>query len=286
MDFQQLKSFIQVAECRSITKAADILFLSVSALKQQMATLEAEVGVRLLIRSPKGVTLTPAGKYFHEKVSKLTSGMNDIIFETRNINTDMSKAVYIGFRHMKIIDYMYPEFVMSFMKAHPDITVTLVDMNETSYKNVDLLICDYLGSPEFPKFYPLRAMPVQCIMSGAHPLASRKALQLQDLQEYHLTVPPMPVLKSLTPELARAMTERKLMHEETLLNKDIIYMNLIPSDHILLTFGDEKYLSSVLVQIPLEGYSVDYGIRTRNEISKPVVQTFLDEMTRFYKEHK
>ncbi len=286
MDFQQLKSFIQVAECRSITKAADSLFISVSALKQQMDTLETDIGVRLFIRSPKGMTLTPAGKYFYDKVSKLTNGLNDIIFETRNINTDTSKAVYIGFRHMKITDYLYPEFLMSFFKAHPDITVTLVDMNETSYKNVDLLICDYIGSPEFSEYYPLRTMPVQCIMSGSHPLARKSAVSVQDLKEYHLIVPPMPILKSLTPELSKAMTENKLMYEETLLNKDIIYMNLIPSDNILLTFGDEKYLNSVLVQIPLEGYSIDYGIHTRKDILKPVVQTFLDAMVSFYEGHK
>ncbi|MCD8307467.1 MAG: LysR family transcriptional regulator [Clostridia bacterium] len=286
MDFQQLKSFIQVAESRSITKAADLLFMSVSALKQQMDTLEAEVGVPLLIRSPKGVTLTPSGKYFYGKVSRLTNGLNDIIFETRNINTDTSKAVYIGFRHMKIMDYLYPEFIMSFFKSHPDITVTLVDMNETSYKNVDLLICDYIGFPEFSEYYPLRTMPVQCIMSGSHPLASKTAISIQDLRKYHLIVPPMPILKSLTPELAKATTEMKLIYEETLLNKDIIYINLIPSDNILLTFGDEKYLNSVLVQIPLEGYSIDYGIHTRREITKPVVRTFLDAMVSFYESHK
>ncbi|MCD8286011.1 MAG: LysR family transcriptional regulator [Clostridia bacterium] len=286
MDFQQLKSFIQVAECRSITKAADLLFLSVSALKQQMDTLEAEVGVQLLNRSPKGVSLTPSGKYFYENVSKLTYGLNDIIFETRNINTDTSKAVYIGFRHMKIMDYLYPEFLMSFFKSHPDITVTLVDMNETSYKNVDLLICDYIGFPEFSEYYPLRTMPVQCIMSGSHPLACKTALSIQALKDYHLIIPPMPVLKSLTPELAKGIADMKLMYEETLLNKDIIYMNLIPSCNIQLTFGDEKYLNSVLVQIPLEGYSIDYGIRTRKEISKPVVKTFLDAMVSFYGEHR
>ncbi|MCD8295489.1 MAG: LysR family transcriptional regulator [Clostridia bacterium] len=286
MDFQQLKSFIRVAECRSITKAADLLFLSVSALKQQMDTLEQDVGVRLFIRSPKGMTLTPAGKYFYEKVSKLTNGLNDIIFETRNINTDTSKAVYIGFRHMKITDYLYPEFLNRFFKDHPDISVTLVDMNETSYKNVDLLICDYIGFPEFSEYYPLRSMPVQCIMSGSHPLASRSTISIRDLKDYHLIVPPVPIFKSLTPELTKDMQANKLMYEETLLNKDIIYMNLIPSDNILLTFGDEKYLNSVLVQIPLEGYSIDYGIHTRKEITKPVVKTFLDAMVKFYEEHK
>ncbi len=286
MDFQQLKSFIHVAKCGSITKASDLLFISVSALKQQMDSLETEIGVTLFNRSPKGMSLTPAGEYFYEKCEELTTQLNDILWETRNIETDNSTTVYVGFRHMKIADYLYPEFLMAFLKENPEANVMLVDMNENSYSNVDLLICDYLGNAEFEQAYHLRDMPVQCIMNASHPLSQRSEITIEDLQSYNLIVYPMTVLSCLTPALAKALQDKKLSYQETLLNRDVIYMNLIPTDSILLTFGDEKYLNNVLTQIPLKGYSVDYSIHSRKNIRKPIAKKFLDFMVQFYSEHK
>ncbi len=283
MYFQYLESFQKVAECRSMTKASDLLFLSVSALKQQMDSLETEVGAKLLNRSTKGVTLTPAGEYFYEKCAYLTAQWNDILWETRNIGQNSSTTVFVGFRHKKITDYIYPEFLMSFFQDYPNAHVALVDLDQNSYKNVDLLICDYAENPNFKNFYHLRDLPVYCIMNVAHPLADHRTLELEMLQKYHLIVPPLPILRYLEPELVKDLQKQKISVQESELAKEILYMNLLHSDNIILAFGDEKYLNSVLVQVPLGTYHVDYGIKTRGTIKKPLAQTFLDQMVEYYR---
>ena len=66
MQIERLKVFMDVVECMSFTKAAERGFISQSAVSQQIAALEKELDVRLLLRDRKGnVCLTPAGEIFY-----------------------------------------------------------------------------------------------------------------------------------------------------------------------------------------------------------------------------
>ena len=60
-EIRQLRYFVAVAERGSVSQAALDLHLSQSALSEALRKLEVELGVELLARSSRGVTLTPAG---------------------------------------------------------------------------------------------------------------------------------------------------------------------------------------------------------------------------------
>ena len=66
MRLMQLEYFIKVAECGSITKAAQELYLSQPSLTKAISNLEAEYGLQLLERTSKGITVTPRGRDFLE----------------------------------------------------------------------------------------------------------------------------------------------------------------------------------------------------------------------------
>ena len=66
MRFVQLEYFIKIAECGSITKAAQELYVSQPTLTKAIASLEAEYDIKLLERTPKGVRMTPRGGEFLE----------------------------------------------------------------------------------------------------------------------------------------------------------------------------------------------------------------------------
>jgi DNA-binding transcriptional LysR family regulator len=61
VELRQLEYFAAVARHRNFTRAADELYLTQSALSQQVRRLEAELGLELLRRTPAGVALTSAG---------------------------------------------------------------------------------------------------------------------------------------------------------------------------------------------------------------------------------
>ena len=58
MEFQQLRYVLAVAETRHFTRAAQRLYVAQSALSQQVAKLEAEIGAALFVRSSRRVELT------------------------------------------------------------------------------------------------------------------------------------------------------------------------------------------------------------------------------------
>ena len=64
MTIHQLQSFLAVAEKQSFTAAADTLYISQSALSQQIRQLEHQLGFQLFDRSTRQVTLTEAGRSF------------------------------------------------------------------------------------------------------------------------------------------------------------------------------------------------------------------------------
>jgi len=67
MELRQLRYFISVATHRSFTKASEKLYIAQPALSRHMLQLEEEFGVKLLVRTPRGVETTEAGRIFKEK---------------------------------------------------------------------------------------------------------------------------------------------------------------------------------------------------------------------------
>lgn len=65
---KQIKYFQTVVRCGSFTEAAQELYISQSAISQQIQALEQELGVKLLERGNRKFTVTPAGEHFYKKV--------------------------------------------------------------------------------------------------------------------------------------------------------------------------------------------------------------------------
>lgn len=64
MTLQQLKYVIEVARSRSISKAAQSLFISQPSLSNALKELEKEMGITIFLRTNKGIMLTPEGSEF------------------------------------------------------------------------------------------------------------------------------------------------------------------------------------------------------------------------------
>src|SRR5436309_4649618 len=78
MELRHLRYFLAVGEALNFTKAAAQLRVAQPALSRQVQDLEDEIGVDLLKRSPRGVTLTAEGKLFLDEVRELiTAGISN-----------------------------------------------------------------------------------------------------------------------------------------------------------------------------------------------------------------
>jgi DNA-binding transcriptional LysR family regulator len=64
MSFEQVESFVTIAECGSFTAASRRMWISQPPLTRRIHALEDELGGALFVREARGVRLTPAGEAF------------------------------------------------------------------------------------------------------------------------------------------------------------------------------------------------------------------------------
>lgn len=81
MDFQDLRTFVEVADAGGVTAAARRLGLAKAIVSRRLIRLEADLGVQLLARTTRGASLTEAGATFREHAAKLVADF-DIARET------------------------------------------------------------------------------------------------------------------------------------------------------------------------------------------------------------
>ena len=78
MNLNQLKYFVAVAETRSFSLAAEENFITQTAMTQQIRALEDQVGCRLINRSTRPISLTPAGQSFLNDAKLILIRLQDI----------------------------------------------------------------------------------------------------------------------------------------------------------------------------------------------------------------
>jgi LysR family nitrogen assimilation transcriptional regulator len=71
MRFRQLCYFCKIVECKSFSRAPSTIHIAQPALSQQIAELEAVMGLELLHRSARGVRTTEAGEALYREATAL-----------------------------------------------------------------------------------------------------------------------------------------------------------------------------------------------------------------------
>ena len=130
MNIKQIEYFITVADTLNFTKAAEILYVSQSAITKQILSLEEELGVKLLNRTKKEVTLTSAGDIFLNQAYHILSKINETKKIMKSVSLNESSFLRIGYvnglEKTKMIDIIY-----TFYKLNP--ACSLIYDNDLSY---------------------------------------------------------------------------------------------------------------------------------------------------------
>lgn len=96
MEIRELNYFIAVAECGSISKAAQKLFITQPNLSRQLQKLEEELGQKLLIRGNKNAELSDAGKLLYKRAKEITELASKTRDELSSDNGELAGTVSIG----------------------------------------------------------------------------------------------------------------------------------------------------------------------------------------------
>jgi DNA-binding transcriptional LysR family regulator len=123
LDARRLEIYCAVAEEGSFTAAAGRLHLTQSAVSQQIAILERDIGIALVQRVPRGVTLTDAGKLLLERAKILLRDMAGLEQEIRRLANPPTKVKLGVFSTAGA--HLVPKLVQTYRQRHRDTQLVL-----------------------------------------------------------------------------------------------------------------------------------------------------------------
>jgi LysR family nitrogen assimilation transcriptional regulator len=97
MNLRQLQNFIHVVDTGSITRTAHNIGLAQPALTLQIAQMEEELGIQLLLRSSRGVVPTAAGLALYRQARMVQRQMEQLNHVVRGAGTGLAGEVVVGF---------------------------------------------------------------------------------------------------------------------------------------------------------------------------------------------
>ena len=120
MEFRQLRYLLTLAETRNMTRAAEKLYISQSALSHYLKCVEDELGVQLFDRSTNPMSLTQAGRCYMDSARAILLENEQLQKELRDITEHMSGKLVLGSSRDRA-SYMMPRFLPEFARRYPGI---------------------------------------------------------------------------------------------------------------------------------------------------------------------
>jgi DNA-binding transcriptional LysR family regulator len=121
-DITDFRLFVNVAETRSLTRGAERSFLSVPAVSNRIKNLEDTLGVRLLERSPQGVTLTAAGEVYLQHARVVLTELERLTGNLQPFTTGLSGQLKLVGNTTAITEYL-PPVIGDYLATHPDVRI-------------------------------------------------------------------------------------------------------------------------------------------------------------------
>jgi DNA-binding transcriptional LysR family regulator len=128
MELRHLRYFKAVADELNFTRAASRLRVAQSAVSSQIQDLENELGVVLLERSRRRVTLTAAGEAFLEASERILRSVEDASRQARRIGQGEYGTLAVGFIGSQSHEWM-PRVLKRFRAKYPEVEVTLMEIH-------------------------------------------------------------------------------------------------------------------------------------------------------------
>ena len=192
LNVARLRVLKEVAYRGSFSAAAEALSYTQSAVSQQIATLEAEAGMVLLERHPRGVTLTAAGQ-------TLVGHAEGILARLESAEAALAAIAGLRGGRLRMASFptagatLAPIAIAAFSAAYPDVEVTLAEGEPEQIiprllaGELDVaLLFEFAGETmlsEQMTVVDLLEDPMYLALPRGHPLAGKETLRLAELRE-------------------------------------------------------------------------------------------------------
>ncbi|MCY9205082.1 LysR family transcriptional regulator [Bacillus atrophaeus] len=192
MTITQLQVFVKIAETGSFTKAGQALNMTQPAVSHAISAIEAELGVKLIIRDRRnGLMLTDTGKNIlvHsrevlkgiEKVEQVAAAEKGLELGTIHIGTFPSASAHFMPKLISVFKQKYPKLELILHEGTVDevrewLQSRIIDAGILLFPARDM------------EYIPLKKDKMVVVLRDDHPLCSRSAITLNDLDQEPMVV--------------------------------------------------------------------------------------------------
>jgi DNA-binding transcriptional LysR family regulator len=260
MDFEQLRTFLEVCRLRSFSRAAKKLMVTQPAISAQIRTLENEVGARLFDRDGGKVTFTAAGKVFEPFAEHCLQVHNHIMVAIGELHRSPRGELSVSANEATSL-YVLPTVFAQFKRQYSRVGLSIVRADRARTLEYVLSREVDFGIVSLPLKDPrllvdlIHRDEVVLVAPRNHSLAQRESVKVPEIFQHSLLLPKQGRQRELIEDLFRSyeIQPRIAMEVESseLLKRLIVAglgIGFLPRTNVL---GDEK--AGTLQIIKLEG---------------------------------
>ncbi|WP_246624542.1 LysR family transcriptional regulator [Oceanobacter mangrovi] len=291
---KQLRYFAVAGEHQSVTKAAELLYVSQPSISSAILHLEDVTGLKLFVRHhAQGLSLTPQGVEFYRKARNLLQEAESLAQFASSLSTEITGTLKVaGFP--TVTGAVLPRILKGFMDKYPSV---YVDCRELHQKNLieGIQNCDYelgitydMELPASISFEPLVSLPPYAVVSTDHPLANRRSVSMAELAEQPLVMLDWPVSRQYFMSLfiSLGLKPNCAFRTHSLsMARGMVANGLGYSLLNMPMSGDSS--SDHLVALPIEEPLVPLALgvaRLQDTISTPAAAAFIDDIKQYVAE--
>lgn len=193
MDINKYKIFLQSVDSGSFSKVAEETGYTPSGIVHMMNTLESEMGFPLLVRSRRGVRLTPDG----ERVAPILRSLVKWEEQLNQVSSDICGAVTgsitLGSYYSIAVNWL-PEVIRQFQKDFPNVKIQLLEGvhqkldNLLAEQRVDFCLFSYPPAGDL-EWIPLRKDRMVAVVPENHPCAKAEAYPIENYRDADFIMP-------------------------------------------------------------------------------------------------
>ena len=244
MDIKKCEVFLQVVESQSLTRAAELLGCTQSAVSHSLAGLEEELGFPVLSRSRSGVRLTPEGERILPAVRALLNAAEALGQQASSLRGLQAGTVRIG-TFTSVAVHWLPGIIKQYHEAYPGVEFRIMSGD---YADVETWLEDGsvdLGFVSLPCAAPCRTIPlaedrILAVIPRQHRFA--------DLPRFPLSLagdePFISLLEASDRDLRRPLNEAGIAPNIALQTKD---------DYAIIAMVEQGLGISIMPELLLQG---------------------------------
>ncbi len=183
---RQLRAFVAVAQDESVTRAAQRLHLTPSALSMLISTLEGELAVRLFERTTRRISLTDAGQELLPSIKKVFDNL-DLAFDGLRQLSDRRSGRFAVATSPLLAATLLPPLLASYRERFPSIRIDLFDLpvdgiaQAVRSGQADFGVCT--ADTDMPGLLATTIYQDRLVLAcrGSHPLAQRREVRWTEL---------------------------------------------------------------------------------------------------------